>query len=230
MSGSRILIVEDDPAIRSAAGISLRKIGHEVRGVGTLKEGEAALAQPTDLLVLDLNLPDGNGLDLCRKLAALPGDKGGVPVFIITARGSTDDVVEGLEAGAEDYMVKPFNMREFLARVRALLRRRAPKAQGETDLVAGKLRLSEESHEAWCGGKPLELTLREFELLAVLIGNPGKVLSRQELIALAWGASTATVLKVIDVHIGHLRAKLGKDSKMIETVPQVGFKLVVPKR
>jgi len=229
MTAARILIVEDDPAIRSAAGISLRKIGHEVRGVGTIREGEAALAEPTDLLVLDLNLPDGNGLDLCRKLAALPEGKA-VPVFIITARGSTDDVVDGLEAGAEDYMVKPFNMREFLARVRALLRRRAPRLQGDTDRVAGKLRLSEESHEAWCGGKPLELTLREFELLAVLIGNPGKVLSRQELIAQAWGASTATVLKVIDVHIGHLRAKLGKDGKMIETVPQVGFKLVVPKR
>jgi DNA-binding response OmpR family regulator len=229
MTAARILIVEDDPAIRSAAGISLRKIGHEVRGVGTIREGEAALAEPTDLLVLDLNLPDGNGLDLCRKLAALPEGKA-VPVFIITARGSTDDVVDGLEAGAEDYMVKPFNMREFLARVRALLRRRAPRSQGDHDRVAGRLRLSEESHEAWCGGKPLELTLREFELLNVLISNPGKVLSRQELIALAWGASTSTVLKVIDVHIGHLRAKMGKDSKMIETVPQVGFKLVVPKR
>jgi len=229
MTAARILIVEDDPAIRSAAGISLRKIGHEVRGVGTIREGEAALAEPTDLLVLDLNLPDGNGLDLCRKLAALPEGKA-VPVFIITARGSTDDVVDGLEAGAEDYMVKPFNMREFLARVRALLRRRAPRSQGDHDRVAGRLRLSEESHEAWCGGKPLELTLREFELLNVLISNPGKVLSRQELIALAWGASTSTVLKVIDVHIGHLRAKMGKDSKMIETVPQVGFKLVAPKK
>jgi DNA-binding response OmpR family regulator len=230
MTGARILIVEDDPAIRSAAGISLRKIGHEVRGVGSLKEAEAELAHPTDLLILDLNLPDGNGLDLCRKVVALPEGKGGVPVFIVTARGSTDDVVNGLEAGAQDYMVKPFNMREFLARVRAALRRRIPKQQAETDRVAGKLRLSEESHEAWCGDKPLELTLREFELLNVLILNPGKVLTRQELIALAWGASTATVLKVIDVHIGHLRAKLGKDAKMIETVPQVGFKLVVPKR
>jgi two-component system alkaline phosphatase synthesis response regulator PhoP len=230
MTDSRILIVEDDPAIRSAAAISLRKIGYHVHEVGTLREGEIAAEKGSDLIVLDLNLPDGNGLDLCRKIAVLPASAGGMPVFIITSKGTTDDIVLGLEAGAREYMVKPFNMREFLARVRGVLRRGGPSLPAVNDNVAGKLRLSVESHEAWYGDKPLDLTLREFELLNVLIFNQGKALSRDALISLAWGSNTVVVPKAVDVHIGHLRAKLGDNGKIIETVPQVGFRIAVTKR
>ncbi len=225
MRRARVLIVEDDPAILAVARDVLEKEGFEVDAAESLRLGQDKLLRlPPDLLVLDLNLPDGDGLQFCRRLASSPATRG-LPVFITTARGATQDIVEGLEAGAQDYMAKPYNMREFAARVRAMARRSQPKAAGERDLVSGRLRLSPQSHGAWCEGRPVELTLREFEVLRVLMAREGEALRREDIIARAWGPSTAIVVRVIDVHVSHLRSKLGREGRRIETVPQVGFRL-----
>ncbi|HVZ81064.1 MAG TPA: response regulator transcription factor, partial [bacterium] len=156
--------------------------------------------------------------------------KGKMPVFILTARGSSEDIVRGLEAGAEDYLSKPFNEREFLARVRAILKRHSSTTPVKDEIISGKVRLSPTSHEVWCQDKPIALTLREFDILRIFLENPGKALSREEIVRLAWGPATAIVPKVVDVHVGHLRAKLGPEGKRVETVPQVGYKWVLSKR
>ncbi len=222
----QVLIIEDDPAVLTLTRDLLLKEQYQVRTAATYESGrESARVYPPDLVVLDLNLPDGDGLDLCREIKAAPETKD-IPVFILTARGSSDDIVAGLEAGAEDYLPKPFNEREFLARARSILRRKSPSPPtGRDDLVSGPLRLSPHSHEAWCKSRPLELTLREFDILQVFLMNEGKALTRDEIVKLAWGPSTAIVPRVVDVHVGHLRNKLGSEGKRIETISQVGYKL-----
>jgi len=135
-----------------------------------------------------------------------------------------------LEAGAEDYLPKPFNEREFLARARAILRRKTPIAEKEDHILSGKIKMSPSFHEVWCSGKPVLLTLREFDILRVFLINPGKALTREEIVKMAWGPATAIVPKVVDVHIGHLRMKMGAEGKRIETIPQVGYKLSPPKK
>jgi DNA-binding response OmpR family regulator len=222
----QVLIIEDDPAVLTLTRDLLLKEHYEVRTAATYQAGrESVKTVPPDLVVLDLNLPDGDGLDLCREIKSVSETKD-IPVFILTARGSSEDIVAGLEAGAEDYLPKPFNEREFLARARSILRRKTPSdPTGRDELSSGILRLSPHSHEAWCKNKPLELTLREFDILQVFLMNEGKALTRDEIVKLAWGPSTAIVPRVVDVHVGHLRNKLGAEGRRIETIPQVGYKL-----
>ncbi len=226
MSIPNVLIVEDDPSVLTLTRDLLLKESYEVRIAMTLQSGRDAVKKlKPDLLVLDLNLPDGDGLDLCREIKASPETRD-IPVFILTARGSTNDIVAGLEAGSEDYLPKPFNEREFLARSRAILRRKTPvPAAGKGELVSGHIKLSPHSHETWCKGKPLELTLREFDILQVFLMNMGRALTRDEIVKLAWGPTTSIVPRVVDVHVGHLRSKLGPEGRRIETIPQVGYKL-----
>jgi two-component system alkaline phosphatase synthesis response regulator PhoP len=226
MNQPLVLIIEDDPAVLTLTRDLLLKELFEVRTAATYRAGQESIRDlKPDLIVLDLNLPDGDGLGLCRELKSSP-DTRHIPVFMLTARGSTDDIVAGLEAGAEDYLPKPFNEREFLARSRSILRRKIPSPSLERDdLVSGTIRLSPHSHEAWCKGRALELTLREFDILQVFLLNGGRALTRDEIVKLAWGPTTAIVPRVVDVHVGHLRAKLGGEGRRIETVPQVGYKL-----
>lgn len=229
MSKPKILIIEDDPAILGVARDLLVEEGYQVDSSETGQGGYQKLTEgPPDLVVLDLNLPDGDGLKLCRRLGNSPDYKD-LPVLVVTARGSTQDIVDGLEAGAHDYMVKPFNNREFVARVRALVRRNQGLGPRDKELVSGKLKLSMSTHEVWCDSKPLNLTLREFDVLRVLMEQEGRVVTREDIISRAWGPVTSIEVRVIDVHVSHLRAKLGKEGKRVETVPQVGFKLAVPK-
>ncbi|HXB98347.1 MAG TPA: response regulator transcription factor [bacterium] len=225
-----ILMIEDDPAILAVARDLLEKEGYEVDSADTCAGGFQKLSRKApDLLVLDLNLPDGDGLQLCRRLGASPVFRE-VPVMVVTARGSTQDIVEGLEAGAHDYMVKPFNVREFVARVRSIVRRNPGPGPKEKELSSGRLRMSKGTHEVWNDGKPVTLTLREFDVLRVLMEDEGRVLSREDIIARAWGPATSIAVRVIDVHVSHLRAKLAKEGKRVETVPQVGFKLALAKK
>jgi DNA-binding response OmpR family regulator len=230
MKDFQILIVEDDPAVLTLTRDLLMKEEYKVMAVSEGKDGWGALQwEKFDLLVLDLGLPDMDGLELCAQIKRDPLRRD-LPVFILTARGSTEDIVKGLEAGAEDYLPKPFNEREFLARVQAILRRREPLKAKDDVVSVGKIKLSPSSHQAWAGEKPVALTLREFDILRVFLSNPGKALTREDIVKMAWGPATAIVPKVVDVHVGHIRTKLGTEGKHVETVPQVGYKLVIPKK
>lgn len=220
----RLLVVEDDPAVRRLTVDLLSGEGYTVESAATVDEGWtlASRLRP-DLAVLDLHFPKGDGLDLCRRLKANAATRDCL-VFILTARGATEHVVEGLKAGADDYLAKPFHEQEFLARVEALLRRRGAFELPVAELRDGDLKLSRGEHRAWIGDQELKLTLREFEVLAALVASPGQALSREQIIDRAWGPGTAVVPKAVDVHINHLRQKLGPLSRRIQSVPQVGYR------
>jgi two-component system alkaline phosphatase synthesis response regulator PhoP len=230
MKQPSILMIEDDPMVSALTRDLFLKEGYKIKMVSKGLEGWNFLqTEEFDLLVLDLGLPDMSGLDLCTRIKRDPV-LAKMPIFILTALGSSEDIVRGLESGAEDYLPKPFNEREFMARARAILRRRDPLLSKDEQIVSGNIKLSPTSHEAWCLEIPIQLTLREFDILQIFLENPGKALTREEIVKMAWGLATAIVPKVVDVHIGHLRVKLGTEGKRIETVPQVGYKLVPPKK
>ena len=216
-----ILVVEDEDAIADPLVAGLRREGYEVSRVDT---GEGALeASPADLVLLDLRLPDVDGLDVCRRLR----ERSRVPIIVVTARGEEADRVVGLELGADDYVVKPYGLRELIARIRAVLRRTsALPADGEA-LRVGDLEVDERARRASLGGRNLELTPKEFDLLAVLARDPGAAISRQRLLAEVWQTTWYGSSKTIDVHVAALRRKLG-DPGWIETVRGVGFRLRVP--
>jgi two-component system, OmpR family, response regulator RegX3 len=215
-----ILVVEDEDAIADPLVAGLRREGYDVSRVAT---GEGALeASPTDLVLLDLRLPDIDGFDVCRRLR----ERSRVPIIVLTARGEEADRVVGLELGADDYVVKPYGLRELIARIRAVSRR-ASFEGAEGPLRAGELEVDERSRRATLGGRQLDLTPKEFELLAALTRDPGAAVSRQRLLAEVWQTSWYGSSKTIDVHVAALRRKLG-DPGWIETVRGVGFRLHVP--
>ena len=216
-----ILVVEDEDAIADPLVAGLEREGYGVSRVAT---GEGALeASPADLVLLDLRLPDIDGLDVCRQLR----ERSRVPIIVLTARGEETDRVVGLELGADDYVVKPYGLRELIARIRAVMRRAASLGEAGRPLRAGELEVDERARRATLGGRELELTPKEFELLAALTRDPGAAVSRQRLLAEVWQTSWYGSSKTIDVHVAALRRKLG-DPGWIETVRGVGFRLHVP--
>jgi DNA-binding response OmpR family regulator len=218
----RVLVVEDDRDIADVLRRSLDLDGYEVRLAG---DGEAALAEADvfepDAVILDLGLPKLDGVEVCRRLR-LDGD---VPILMLTARDGVEDRVSGLDSGADDYLVKPFERRELLARVRALLRRRPPRGSGS--LVIGDLRLNPDAHEALRGERRLDLTSREFELLEYLMRNERLVVSRQKLLDDVWGYHPYAETNTVDVFISNLRRKLEADGepRMLHTVRGSGYVL-----
>jgi DNA-binding response OmpR family regulator len=213
----RVLIVEDEDAIAEPLAEGLRREGFDVTRAGT--GADALAASPVDIVLLDLRLPDLDGLDVCRELRA----RSAVPIIVVTARGEEADRVVGLELGADDYVVKPFGLRELIARIRAVTRR----TRGEPeDAVAriGELEVDVRARRARVAGRDLELTQKEFDLLAALARDPGAVLSRRRLLEDVWETSWYGSSKTIDVHVAALRRKLG-DPAWIETVRGVGFRL-----
>ena len=212
-----VLVVEDEEAIAQPLAEGLRREGFTVTVAGTA--AEALAAGEADVVLLDLRLPDGDGLDVCRELRA----RSEVPIIVVTARGEEVDRVVGLELGADDYVVKPFGMRELIARIRAVTRRTHGRPQ-ETPLRIGGLELDERGRHASIGGKELDLTAKEFDLLAALARDPGAVVSRHRLLEDVWNTSWYGSTKTIDVHVAALRRKLG-DPTLIETVRGVGFRL-----
>jgi two-component system, OmpR family, response regulator RegX3 len=213
----RVLVVEDEKAIAEPLAEGLRREGFTVTVAGTA--AEALAAAEADVVLLDLRLPDGDGLDVCRELRA----RSDVPIIVVTARGEEVDRVVGLELGADDYVVKPFGIRELIARIRAVTRR----AQGrshEAPVQIGELELDERGRHASVGGEDLDLTAKEFDLLAALARDPGAVVSRHRLLEDVWNTSWYGSTKTIDVHVAALRRKLG-DPTLIETVRGVGFRL-----
>ena len=216
----RVLVVEDDEDIADVLRRSLRQEGHEVR---TASDGEEALSLASefvpDLVVLDLGLPKLDGVEVCRQLRS----GGDVPILILTARTETGDRVEGLDAGADDYLVKPFERAELLARMRALLRRRPPR--GSASLKVGDLVLNPGTREVMRGERTLDLTNREFELLEFLMRNERLVISRERLLEEVWGYDPTSMTNTIDVFISNLRRKLegGGEDRILHTKRGAGY-------
>jgi DNA-binding response OmpR family regulator len=215
-----VLLAEDDPSISDPLARALRREGYDVDvsadGPSTLGR---ALSGGIDLIVLDLGLPELDGLEVCRRLRS---EGRATPVLVLTARADEVDTVIGLDAGADDYVTKPFRLAELLARVRALLRR----GSAETQLVQG-VRIDPEARRAWSDETELELTTKEFDLLWALIRDAGKVVTREQLMRDVWGAKWWASTKTLDMHVSWLRRKLGDDahsSRYITTVRGVGFR------
>ena len=219
---ARVLVVEDDEAIADVLRRSLRAEGHEVRSAGDGAEALLATEQfSPDLVVLDLGLPRLDGIEVLKRLRA----EGDVPVLILTARTETEDRVEGLDSGAGDYLPKPFERAELLARIRALLRRRPPR--GSAALVVGNLLLNPDTREAKRGDREIELTNREFELLEYLARNQKLVVSRERLLEDVWGYEPFEQTNTIDVFISNVRRKLEADGepRMLHTKRGAGYVL-----
>ncbi len=214
----RVLLVEDDDAIAEPLAQGLVREGLDVERVAT---GQAALAaEGADLVLLDLGLPDLDGLEVCRQLRA----RSDVPVIVITARGEELDRVLGLELGADDYMVKPFGFRELMARIRAVTRRSAGTGSPPALVQLGDLEIDLRARRVTLAGVEVELTRKEYDLLAVLVADPGAVRTRQEILESVWDEHWYGPTKTLDVHIAALRKKLG-DPTLIETVRGVGFRM-----
>ncbi|MEO3767379.1 response regulator transcription factor [Streptomyces sp. B8F3] len=219
---TRVLLAEDDAAISEPLARALRREGYEVevREDGPTALG-AGLRGGVDLLVLDLGLPGMDGLEVCRRLRA---DGHGFPVLVLTARADEVDTVVGLDAGADDYVTKPFRLAELLARVRALLRRGSTEAQPP---ATHGVRIDTDSHRAWLGDEELQLTAKEFDLLRVLVRDAGRVVTREQLMREVWDTTWWSSTKTLDMHISWLRKKLGDDAanpRYIATVRGVGFR------
>ena len=218
----RVLVIEDDAEITDALRRSLRHEGYEVRTAGDGVEAlDTAAEFVPDLVVLDLGLPRLDGLEVCRQLRA----DSDVPILILTARTETDDRVTGLDSGADDYLVKPFERQEFLARIRALLRRRPPR--GSASLSVGDLKLNPDTREVNRGEREIELTNREFELLEYLARNQKLVVSRERLLEDVWGYDPFEQTNTIDVFISNLRRKLeaGGEPRLLHTKRGAGYVL-----
>jgi two-component system response regulator MprA len=217
-----VLVVEDDTDIAGVLRRSLDKEGYDVR---VALDGEAAIDEAgvfePDAVVLDLGLPRLDGVEVCRRLR----DDGDVPILILTARDALEARVEGLDSGADDYLVKPFERDELLARLRALLRRRPPR--GSAYLVVGDLRLNPDTHQVVRGDRELELTAREFELLEHLMRNERIVVSRQALLDEVWGYHPFAETNTVDVFISNLRRKLeaNGEARVLHTVRGAGYVL-----
>lgn len=228
----KVLVVEDDPAIRDALSYNLGREGYEVKAVGDgVAALEAARTSTPDVVVLDLMLPELDGFDVTRTLRK----ESNVPILMLTARDDEIDRVLGLELGADDYLTKPFSMRELLARVKAMLRRvRLAKEEVEPQvssagkrLTSGNLDIDMTRHEALLDGKLFELKPKEYDLLVFLMQNPGQVFSREQLLEQVWGWEFSGGSRTVDVHVRWLRSKIEKDSEepiRIVTVRGVGYR------
>jgi two-component system, OmpR family, response regulator RegX3 len=213
----KLLVVEDEDAIAEPLVEGLEREGFTVERAAT---GEAALdAEKPDLVLLDLRLPDIDGLEVCRRLR----ERSRVPIIVVTARGEEVDRVVGLELGADDYVVKPYGLRELIARIRAVLRR-AEQAPTTGPMQVDGLKVDPRARRASLEGNDLALTPREFDLLALLIGDAGAAVSRDRIFEEVWGTRWYGSSKTIDVHVAALRRKLG-DPGWIETVRGIGFRL-----
>jgi len=213
-----LLVVEDEDAIAEPLVEGLEAEGFEVTRVAT---GRDALdAAPADLVLLDVRLPDVDGFAVCRELRA----RSDVPIIMVTAKGEEIDRVVGLELGADDYVVKPFGLRELVARIRAVTRRTSSRTESGDVLVAGDVRIDLPARRATISGRALQLTLKEFDLLALLASEPDVVVDRQRILREVWGTTWYGSSKAIDVQVAALRKKLG-DPALIETVRGVGLRL-----
>jgi two-component system response regulator MprA len=225
---ARILVVDDEPAVQNALS---RALTLEHYDVARASDGVEALerlgAAPYEAVILDIAMPRMDGLEVCKRLRE-GGDS--TPVLMLTARGEVDDRVAGLDAGADDYLVKPFALRELLARVRALLRRSGEGDSDEPTLAFADLRLDLRAHEAWRGERPLQLTRTEFLLLELFLRHPRQVLTRSTIFESVWGYDFGSSSNSLGVYMGYLRRKteVGEEPRLLHTVRGVGYVLRTP--
>ena len=226
MSGELILVVDDEANIVQLARMYLERENFRIASVG---DGKAALEavgrlRPA-LMVLDIMLPEIDGLEVCRRLRAQDNP---LPILMLTARDDDVDKILGLELGADDYLTKPFNPRELVARVKAILRREERASRPASAVVhVGDMVINPGSREVIVSGQPVELRTQEFDLLLTLAEHKGLVLSREQLLEKAWGYEYYGQSRTVDVHVGHLRRKLAGSAVRIETVTGVGYKLII---
>jgi two-component system KDP operon response regulator KdpE len=223
-----IVVIEDDPRIRESVCRALTDLGHTVRssadGLGGMR---LVVDEPPDVVVLDLGLPDVEGREILKMLRAVTR----VPVIVATARDDEAEIVATLDAGADDYVVKPYSAAQLEARLRAVMRRTAPADHPAPVIEVGGLRIDADRHEVSLDGRPLELSRKEFELLAYLADNAGHVVTKRQLLADIWSQPYGGADKTVDVHLSWLRRKLGEtaaEPRMLRTIRGVGVKLVDP--
>jgi DNA-binding response OmpR family regulator len=225
-SSPRILLVDDEKPLQKLLSFPLEKDGYDVTPASDGQEALDRFAEADfDLVVLDVMLPKVDGIEVCRRLRA----HSSVPIIMLTAKGDEIDKVLGLEMGADDYITKPFSLREFRSRVKAALRRSGMTSSdpGEPSIVLGPLRIDFDRRDVALDGNPVKLTYVEFEILAALARHPGRVLSRERLLEMIWGDSAYRDPRTIDVHIRHLREKVETDAKnpeLLLTVRGVGYR------
>lgn len=219
----KVLVVDDDPTIRDLASTVLQREGYTVLTARDGEEGLArARAEKPALVVLDLMLPKLDGFEVCRILR----EESEIPIMMLTARGDDVDKVVGLEIGADDYLTKPFNPREMVARVKAIIRRSGRKERPKTVLKAGTLVIDRARREVRRGDRPLALRSKEFDLLVTFMEHPGLVLKREQLLSEVWGFDVPGETRTVDVHVNHLRRRIQDSGVTIETLRGVGYKFV----
>ncbi|HVL06246.1 MAG TPA: response regulator transcription factor [Acidimicrobiales bacterium] len=222
----RILLVEDDDDIRRQTSLLLKDEGYEVDEAATAGDAIARFERrPADCVLLDVMLPDGNGFDTCRTLRS----GSDVPIIMVTARADTYDVVAGLEAGADDYVIKPFELKELAARIRAMLRRTRVKESGRTHIeLGGRVEILPDEGVVRCDGVEVHLTRTEFRLLCEMADNAGRLFSREALLESVWGYEYVGDSKLVDAHVHRLRAKIEQDPanpRHLVTVRGLGYKV-----
>ena len=219
-----VYILEDDDNIRKLINYSLKSQGFEVQDFALPSAFWTALqTKNPDLLLLDIMLPEEDGISILKKLRSNPKTST-IPVIMLTAKDSEYDVVTGLDSGADDYVTKPFGMMALVSRIKAVLRRYEKSDSHKELLEAGGIKIDENQHTVFAGKQQLFLTVKEFDLLVLLIKNRGNVLTREQLLESVWGLSSEIESRTVDVHIRTLRAKLGEYEKNIETIRGVGYK------
>ena len=222
----KILVIEDEPDIRRNLEYNLGREGFNASSVGSLDEADEKLKSTKfDLILLDLMLPDGSGLDLCKKIKS-NSETEATPIIILTAKDDEVDKVVGFELGADDYVTKPFSVRELILRVKAILKRSDKKTKEvvEVERQFGDLKIDVDSHEVHVDSQLIELTALEFRLLKELVDKRGRVQSRDQLLSEVWGYNAEVTTRTVDTHIKRLREKLGSMGKYVQTIRGVGYK------
>ena len=223
---NNILVIEDEPDILKNLEYNLSREGFKVSSAASLYDAEHKLQNNNDfsLLLLDLMLPDGSGLDLCKKIKGNPKTES-IPIIILTAKDDEVDRVVGFELGADDYVTKPFSVRELILRVKAILKRGVKKSDVvELERQFGDLKIDVDSHEVHVDSSLIELTALEFRLLRELVDKRGRVQSRDQLLSEVWGYNSDVTTRTVDTHIKRLREKLGSMGKYVQTIRGVGYK------
>ncbi|MDC0873033.1 response regulator transcription factor [Gammaproteobacteria bacterium] len=225
----KVLVIEDEPDIRKTVEYNLTREGYKVSGCGSISEAKTLLENPNfSIILLDLMLPDGSGLDLCKQIKSNP-ETNEIPILILTAKDDEVDKVVGFELGADDYVTKPFSVRELILRVKAILKRNTKTISSSNQIHEinrnfGSLKIDLESYEVFINDEEVILTTLEFKLLNQLIERRGRVQTRDQLLTDVWGYSSDITTRTVDTHIKRLREKLGSMGKYVQTIRGVGYK------